>query len=255
MSDTAIELNDVRVTIGGTPVLEGITLSVREGEIMSIVGPNGSGKSTLLRTVMGLLKPERGTVRVRGRAPGTLPRGTIGYLPQKSSVDFAMPVSVHDVVAMARYAGKGFVERLDTTDRSRIDESLESLEIAPLRDRHFGSLSGGQKQRALIARALALEPRILLLDEPSTGLDAVAQDSFYQILLRLRDEKKLTIVMVSHDIGAISSVVDSLACLKTRLHFHGTPTDCFRSGSLDSVFGKNIHYVKHDRRCDTCGEE
>lgn len=255
MSDTVIELKDVRVAFNGTIVLEGITLSVRDGEIVSIVGPNGSGKSTLLRTIMGFLKPGVGTVRVLGCAPGSLPRGTIGYLPQRSSVDFAMPVSVHDIVAMARYAGKGCIERLGRDDNARIDEALEALEIASLRNRHFGSLSEGQKQRALIARALAVEPKILLLDEPSTGLDAVAQDSFYQLLLKLRDEKKLTIVMVSHDIGAISSIVDSLACLKTRLHFHGTPTDCFRNGSLDTVFGKNIHYVRHEGRCDTCGEE
>ncbi|TFH38926.1 MAG: metal ABC transporter ATP-binding protein, partial [Chrysiogenales bacterium] len=199
--------------------------------------------------------PDSGSVRIMGSPPGKLPRGTIGYLPQRSSVDFAMPVSVYDVVAMARYAGKGMIERLDAGDRARIDEALEALEISPLRGRHYGSLSGGQKQRVLIARALAVEPKILLLDVPSTGLDAVAQDNFYQLLLRLRDTKKLTIVMVSHDIGAVSSIVDRLACLKTKLHFHGTLTDCFANGSLSKVFGKNIYYVRHENRSDNCGDE
>ncbi|HPV42358.1 MAG TPA: metal ABC transporter ATP-binding protein, partial [Spirochaetota bacterium] len=195
----------------------------------------------------------RGTVTVMGKAPRKAPRGSIGYLPQKSAVDYTMPVSAFDVVAMARYAGKGVFERLNDEDRARIEEVLKLVEMADKMDRHFGSLSEGQKQRVLIARALAVGPKILLLDEPSTGLDALAQDNFYQMLLSLRTSLNLAIVMVSHDIGAVSSIVDRLACLKTRLHFHGTPGECLSNETLSSVFGKNVYYVRHDKNCDGCG--
>ncbi len=246
MDNAVIALQNVWVRYNGSVILEDVSLAVGPGEILSIVGPNGSGKSTLLRTIMGFKEPYRGSVTVLGNAPRNAPRGSIGYLPQKSAVDIAMPVSVFDVVAMARYAGKGMFERLNADDRALIDSALEAVEIAGLRDRHFGSLSGGQKQRALIARAIAVRPRILLLDEPSTGLDTLAQDNFYQMLLSLRDSMGLSIVMVSHDIGAVSSIVDRLACLKTRLHFHGTPADCFANKSLADVFGKNVYYINHN---------
>ncbi|OHD66404.1 MAG: hypothetical protein A2176_06640 [Spirochaetes bacterium RBG_13_51_14] len=256
MRNAVIALKNVWVRYNGSVILEDVSLTVHEREIMSIVGPNGSGKSTLLRTIMGLKKPFRGTVEVLGTPLRKTPRGLIGYLPQKSSADVTMPVSVFDVVAMARYAGKLLFERLTGEDLSHIASSLEAVEMSDFRDRHFGSLSEGQKQRVLIARAIAMQPKILLLDEPSTGLDALAQDNFYQMLLTLRDTIGLAIVMVSHDIGAVSSIVDQLACLKSRLHFHGKPADCLSNEALAAVFGKNMSYVRHDKNCDSCrGDE
>jgi zinc transport system ATP-binding protein len=248
-----IALHNVSVRYNGSVTLEDVSLEVHEREILSIVGPNGGGKSTLLRVIMGFKEPYRGTVEVLGAGPRKAHRGAIGYLPQKSSFDYGMPVSVFDVVAMARYAGKRLVEQLDSNDRSAIDAALDAVEITRLRDTHFGSLSEGQKQRALIARAIAMRPRILLLDEPSTGLDAIAQDNFYQMLLNLRESLGLTIVMVSHDIGAVSSIVDRLACLKTKLHFHGKPTDCLSNEALAAVFGKNTLFVSHGGNCGSCG--
>jgi zinc transport system ATP-binding protein len=250
VSNPIISLKNVWVRYNGSLVLEDVNLTVNEREILSIVGPNGSGKSTLLRTIMGFKEPYQGSVEVMGSAPRKARSGSIGYLPQKSNVDFSMPVSVFDVVAMARYAGKRMFERLNADDASRIEKALQSVEMASHMHRHFGSLSEGQKQRVLIARAIAVDPKILLLDEPSTGLDALAQDNFYQMLLSLRESMGLTIVMVSHDIGAVSSIVDRLACLKTKLHFHGTLTDCFANESLKNVFGKNVYYVSHNKNCD-----
>jgi zinc transport system ATP-binding protein len=254
VKDAVIELQNVWVRYNGSVILEDVTLDVGAGEILSIVGPNGSGKSTLLRTIMGFKAPFRGSVRVLGSEPRKAPRGAIGYLPQKSAVDMTMPVSVFDVVAMARYAARSMFERLNGEDMAIIGRALEAAEITGLRDHHFGSLSEGQKQRTLIARAIAVQPRILLLDEPSTGLDAVAQDNFYQMLLSLRESMGLAIVMVSHDIGAVSRIVDRLACLKTRLHFHGSPGDCIADKSLADVFGKNVYYVSHDKNCGGNGE-
>ena len=255
MSDAVISLKNVWVRYNGSVILEDVSLTVNEKEILSIVGPNGSGKSTLLRTIMGFKDPYRGTVEVLGSAPHKARSGSIGYLPQKTNVDFSMPVNVFDVVAMSRYAGKRMFERLSGEDISRIEKALESVEMLSHKHHHFGSLSEGQKQRVLIARAIAVEPKILLLDEPSTGLDALAQDNFYQMLLSLRESMGLSIVMVSHDIGAVSRIVDRLACLKTKLHFHGTLTDCFANESLTSVFGKNVYYVSHNKNCEGCGDD
>jgi zinc transport system ATP-binding protein len=255
VAEAIISLQGVWVRYNGTVILEDVTLSVNAGEILSIVGPNGSGKSTLLRTIMGFKTPYRGSVTVFGNPPRKAPRGSIGYVPQKSHFDFSMPVSVFDVVAMARYAGKRFIERLTPEDIGHIDRALVAVEMNGLRDSHFGRLSEGQKQRVLIARAIAVQPKVLLLDEPSTGLDALAQDNFYEMLLALRSTMKLAIVMVSHDIGAVSRIVDRLACLKTKLHFHGTLTDCFSNESLASVFGKNVLYVNHNKSCGSCGDD
>ena len=249
MGDTVISLENVWVRYDDSVALEDVSLQVRNKEILSIVGPNGSGKSTLFKIIMGFKEPFRGAVRVLGAAPGNAPRGSIGYLPQKSSSNHTVPVSVLDVVSMARYARRRFIERLDGEDRRIIAESLEAVEMSGHRDRHFGSLSEGQKQRVLIARAIAVQPRILLLDEPSTGLDAIAQDNFYQMLLRLRDAMDLAIVMVSHDIGAVSGVVDRLACLKTKIHFHGKPAETVSDESLTKVFGRNMYLIDHDKSC------
>ncbi|HPA70689.1 MAG TPA: metal ABC transporter ATP-binding protein [Spirochaetota bacterium] len=252
----AIDIRNAWVRYDGDIILEDITLGIAEREIVSIVGPNGSGKSTLLRAIMGLKECLRGGVEVFGRSPARARQeGMFGYLPQASSYDARFPVSVFDVVAMSRYARKGLMEKLARQDRSLIEESLDRVGMRDISRVHFGSLSGGQKQRVLIARALALKPRVLMLDEPATGLDAVAQDGFYDMLKELRDRDGLTILMVSHDIGTVSTIVDRLACVKRKLHFHGKPGERIPDATLAKVFGRNIHVVKHDRNCPTCRGE
>jgi len=256
MDTPAIDIRNMWVSYNGNVILEDITMVVEDREIMSIVGPNGSGKSTLLRTIMGFKEHYRGSVEVFGEPPAKVQgTGVFGYLPQSTSYDPRFPVNVFDVVAMARYSRKGLVERLSGEDRSLIEVSLARVEMLDQRHRRFGDLSGGQKQRVLIARALALKPRILILDEPATGLDAVAQDGFYELLRELRDREGLTILMVSHDIGTVSTVVDRLACVKRRLHFHGRPADCVDGGEMEKIFGRNVHFVKHDKNCATCRED
>jgi zinc transport system ATP-binding protein len=252
----AIDIRNAWVRYNGDIILEDISLSVEEREIVSIVGPNGSGKSTLLRAIMGLKECYRGGVEVFGKNPArTRQGGVFGYLPQAASYDARFPVNVFDVVAMSRYSRKTIIEKLSRSDRALIVESLDRVGMRDVIGSHFGSLSGGQKQRVLIARALALKPRILMLDEPVTGLDAVAQDSFYDMLKDLRDRDNLTILMVSHDIGTVSTVVDRLACVKRKLHFHGKPGERIPDETLAKVFGRNIHVVEHDKNCPTCRGE
>ena len=249
----SILLQDVWVKYDHQSVLEEITLAIYPREIVSIVGPNGSGKTTLLNTILGFIEPYRGSVRVFELSPRKMKQnGLIGYLPQNIEVDPKFPINVFDVVSMTRYARKPFYARLTGKDREIIMQCLEKVEMEKLIHHHFGTLSGGQKQRVLIARALALQPKILILDEPSTGLDAVAQDRFYHLLQTLRDQEELTILMVSHDIGAVSGIVDQIACLNRRIHFHGKPEDCIPSEALERVFGKNVHFVLHDKNCEMC---
>ena len=250
---TALSMRGVWVRYGAATILEDIYLTVEQGEILSIVGPNGSGKSTLLRTAMGFISPSAGDVRVYGLPPSEIGRsGLIGYLPQRSAYNADFPLSVYDVVAMSRYARASLVERLGADDREAIDLALERVEMQGRRGRHFGSLSGGERQRVLIARALALHPRMLILDEPSTGLDAVAQDNFYRLLVDLRDTDRMTIIIVSHDIGSVSAIVDRVACLKQRIHFHGRPTDDMPAEALEKVFGRDVYFLHHDQNCETC---
>jgi zinc transport system ATP-binding protein len=251
-SPEAIHLSDVWVRYGNLDALESISLHVPAGRILSIVGPNGGGKTTLLRVILGLLTPWRGEVSVFGKNPREN-RGLIGYLPQNSRHSLSFPVRVSDVVAMSRFARKRFIEKLNSEDGSAIDVALERVEMQRFRNVHFGGLSGGQKQRVLIARALALEPKIMVLDEPSTGLDMVAQDQFYRLLGRLRDEG-LTIVIVSHDIGSVTSAADQVACLNGRLHFHGGKGERIPSEVIEKVFGQNMVMLHHSTDCGLCGK-
>lgn len=253
MNIPAIDLKDVWIKYDGPPVLQKIHLTVQPEEIISIVGPNGSGKTTLIQSLVGIVKPWRGEVRIFDVSPEkAVQGGWIGYLPQISETDYQFPAHVFDVVAMSRYARKGVFSRLDASDKKIIRDVLEKVEMTGHEKIPFGNLSGGQKQRVLIARALALNPKILILDEPSTGLDAVAQDKFYHMLRDLKTEQSLTILMVSHDIGSVSNVVDTLACLNREIHFHGSPKECVPGDALKAVFGENVQFVMHDERCRTC---
>jgi zinc transport system ATP-binding protein len=252
-SEIIVALKNVWVRYDQSVVLENINLTLKDKEIVSIVGPNGGGKTTLLNTILGFKEPFRGDVRVFGENPAETERsGLIGYLPQISEYDRSFPVNVFDVVAMARHARKSYGRKLNSGDKGTILNALENVGMANHKNHHFGSLSGGQQHRVLIARALAGEPRLLVLDEPSTGLDAVAQDAFYHTLHRIRDEQDITIIMVSHDIGTVSSVVDQIACLNKKIHFHGKPEGGIPSDALEKTFGKHVHFLVHDEHCRTC---
>ncbi len=254
--EPVIQLSNVWLRYSSTPLLEDITFRVYGQQIVSIVGPNGSGKTTLLKAILGFLKPYQGDIKIFGRSPKEIQNtGWIGYLPQLTNYDNNFPMQAKDVVALARYANETPGKRLSKYDKELIDHSLAQVNMTNFKNHHFGSLSGGQKQRILIARALTLQPKMLILDEPSTGLDSVAQDSFYELLQELREEQNLTILMVSHDIGTVSTIVDTIACINQKLHFHGPPSECKPDDNLARIFGKNIFILQHDEHCDSCGTE
>lgn len=244
-----VKIDKVSVYYRDMPVLKDISLNIEAGEFSGLVGPNGGGKTTLLKVVLGLVKADKGTIEVFGVSPEKLgrKRHLIGYLPQRSLIDWQFPASVFDVVLMGRYGRIGIVKHPSEKDREIALQALERVGITDLAQRQLGELSGGQQQRVFIARAVAAEPKLLLLDEPVAGVDAATQDKFYQLLWELKRELGLTLVMVSHDLAVISSHVEKIACLNQSLYIHAPPAEVFASGNLEKVYGCEVELLAHGR--------
>ena len=240
MTDPAIQLDGVSLAFRGMPVLEDVNLRVEPGQFLGLIGPNGGGKSVLLKVILGLLEPDAGTVRVFGRPPGDA-RGTIAYVPQYARFDSTFPIRVIDVVLMGRLGRGKSGGRFDAQDRAAAGEALERMEIADLAQRQIGKLSGGQLQRVSIARALAVEAPILLLDEPTANLDSPIAVELYTLLESMTPER--TIVLVSHDISVMSSHVGSVACLNRHLHYHGTRE--ITREMIDATYGCEVDFLVH----------
>lgn len=214
-----VKLEDVWVFYDGIPALEGVNLSINQGDFLGIIGPNGGGKTTLLKVILGLVKPSQGKVKVLGTSPDR-GRRSVGYVSQYSLFDRDFPISVWDVVLMGRLERAGLFKRYGEGDRTAAIQTLQTVGMLDLKDQQIGKLSGGQLQRVFIARALLTEPRLLLLDEPMASVDTVMQTEFYELLERLK--QRMAIVLVSHDIGAVSVYVDKIACLNHQLFYHGS---------------------------------
>ena len=242
-----VELEDVDFAYGAVPVLERINLTVEPGDFLGIIGPNGSGKTTLLRIVLGLLPPTDGTVRLFGHPPGAFRQwGRLGYVPQKATLDPGLPVTVREVVATGLLPSLGLFGRLGAAARQRIDEVLGQVGMTAHAATRIGALSTGQQQRVLIARALVSKPELLILDEPTGGVDPEAQTSFYALLHHLNRERDVTLILVSHDIGVVAKEVTKLACLNRRLIFHGPPGDFLTDAALTALYGPAVRVVSHD---------
>lgn len=240
MSAPAIELRDVSFAYGDVPVLESVDLVVARGEYLAVLGPNGSGKTTLLELVLGLRQPASGRIRVLGLPPERA-RGRVGYVPQRVRFDLDFPIRVGDVVRMGRLRRSRMLRRLGPADHDAVRRALATVEIEPLAARPIGSLSGGQLQRVLIARALAQEPELLLLDEPTASLDERIGTGVWDLLGTLA--KSMTVVVISHDIGAISRHVQTVACLNRRLHAH--PSRELTPEILEATYGCPIDLIAH----------
>ncbi len=250
--DVIVDLDDVWMRYGERWVLKSVYFKCFAGEILGIVGPNGGGKTTLLNVILGLVRPEKGTVRLFGRKPDKRSRLEVGYLPQISHAERSFPVTVLDVVLMGMYNRLGILKRPNRKNKGVATNLLAQVDMADHADRPFGNLSGGQQQRVNIARALASNPKLLVLDEPSTGIDSVAQEEFYELLAKIRDHQGISAIMVSHDIGVITSHADRVACLNRELHYHGEPEFCFSSELQHKIFGKDLKVMIHDSKCVTC---
>lgn len=220
---------------GNRLALDSVTLSIAHGAQVAIVGPNGAGKSTLFRAMVGLLPLRGGEILIHGTALAGN-HSTIAYIPQREEVDWRFPVTVFDVVAMGRYGRRGWLRPLSRLDREIVLQSLESLGIVELAQRPIGDLSGGQQQRVFLARSLAQEPHILLLDEPFTGVDVSTREATLELLNGLRD-RSVTVLISTHDLDLAASRFDQVVLLNKRLISAGLADEVFRPEHLREAFG------------------
>ncbi len=244
-----IVLKAVSFAFAKEMVLEKVDLIIERGDFASIVGPNGGGKTTLLKLILGLLKPDRGSISIFGDTPQNS-RLQTGYMPQYAHLDADFPVTVMDVVLMGRL-GHSFGGRYSRQDRDMARTSLDEVRLANLAGKLFSELSGGQRQRVLIARALCCEPKLLLLDEPTANVDPEVEEALFEILQELN--RRMTILLVSHDLGFVSQVVKSVICVNRQVVVH--PTSEINGAVIKEIYGGDFHMVRHDQRCSEGGHQ
>ncbi len=237
MSKAAISLTDLSFSYGSEPVLERISLSIMPGDYVGVIGPNGGGKTTLMKLLLGLLHPQSGRVQLWGQDVHHFRDWyKIGYVPQRvDNNDFRLPITAQEIVRFA--APKG--------DKTAAAQALEQVGISKLAHRGLRELSGGQQQKVFIAKALAGNPEVLILDEPTVGVDVRAQDDFYQLIARLNKDQGLTIVLVSHDIDVVVNEVSKLACINEGLVYHGHPKEFIEKDYLSKLYGKTRKLILH----------
>lgn len=242
-----IEVKDISFAYNSSKVLDSISFSIKKGDYIGIVGPNGGGKTTLIKLLIGLLPIQSGQILIGNKNINLFSnKSDIGYVPQRIAQDnIFFPATVYEVVEGGRIAKKSMLEGLNSDDKEIIDKSLAVARISDLKDQLMSDLSGGQRQRVYVARALTQEPKILILDEPFTGVDVSAQKDFYAILKDLNEKKLLTIVIVSHDIDVISNEVKSILCLNHGLMCSGSPSILHEPDVLENLYGKKIIHLHH----------
>ena len=240
MINEIIELKNIWVKYDGVVVLEDVNLTIESTNFFGIIGPNGGGKTTLLKVLLGLIKPSSGTVKVLGEDP-RISRKRIGYVPQHGSFDVNYPISVWEVVMMGRMAKRKLGRRFKEEDKKVAEHSLEVVEMLNFKDRQISKLSGGQQQRVFIARALASNPEMLLLDEPTASVDKHVQTDIFELLKRL--SSTIPIIMVSHDVGVMSIYVDKVACLNKRMFYHDSGE--VTSEMLDEAYACPVEMIAH----------
>lgn len=212
-----IEINNLDFTYNGEAILQDVNLAIPEKDFVAIIGPNGGGKTTLIKLILGLLTPDKGTIRINGKSPREA-SSCIGYVPQDIHLNQSFPITVMDVVLMGKLDPKRRLSRRSAANRSDALAALERMDMAAYADKKIGTLSGGQRQRVFIARALVTGPKLLLLDEPTSSIDTKGQADFYQFLREFN--KDITILVVSHDLLVISRYVKSVTCVNKKVHYH-----------------------------------
>jgi zinc transport system ATP-binding protein len=227
----AVEIDNVSfvypptgIDADSTLALDSVSFGVEQGTRLGILGPNGGGKSTLIKLILGLIQPTSGQLTVLGHSPSKARQlGLVGYLPQRIEADLDWPISVEQTVGLARSSKLKPWQKLTDHDHQAIDHALVLTEVEELRSRPIGALSGGQLQRTMIARAIATQPKLLVLDEPTVGVDIAGQQRFGALIETLQKELDLTVIIVTHDMRAVAAVADRVACLSRTLHFHDDP--------------------------------
>ncbi|MGB9906939.1 MAG: metal ABC transporter ATP-binding protein [Candidatus Saccharicenans sp.] len=246
-TEEIVRVEGITFSYDSVPALLDINLSIYRGDFLAIIGPNGSGKTTLLKIIVGLLKPQKGRVWLFGQPQETFGDWfRLGYIQQKATnFDPVFPISVEEVIATSLHSVRKLKGLSRKQVKEKIGEALRTVGLEKLARKPMNSLSGGQQQRVLIARALANEPEILLLDEPTTGVDHLAQENFYDLLGQLNQEKTLTIVLVTHDYGIVNRHVNRVACLNQKLIYHGQHAEFCQSSIVQELLRGGHHLVSH----------
>ncbi len=238
-----VNIDNVSYRFNSALVLENISFTVDKGDFVGIIGPNGAGKTTLFRSMLGLLEDYQGRITFFGEDIRKNRRilQKIGYIPQKNSTDQGFPATVEEIVSL------GITGRRPS--KNKINHAIETVGLFDQKTKRIGELSGGQQQRVLIAKALANEPELLILDEPVTGIDLKTQNKFYVLLKKLNEENKITIIWASHDLDAVKKLANKIACVNKRIFFHGDATIFFENNELLKAYSESTmqaHMQLHD---------
>lgn len=246
-SKNIIEVDHVSFAYEGRLVLNDLSLNVHLGDYLGVVGPNGGGKTTLIKIMLGLLKPASGTVRLFGKDLRHFKEHSkIGYVPQKvTNFDVNFPATVEEIVAMGRYGKIGLFHFPDANDKRIVNEAIATVGMSDFKKALIGNLSGGQQQRVFIARALASEPEVIILDEPTVGVDPETQKMFYGLLKELNVQMNLTLILVSHDLDVVASESTEVACINSTLVYHGSSQDFVKGDNLAKLYGGDVKFVVH----------
>ena len=242
-----VEIRDVSVRYpNGVLALDGITLDVNDKDLIALIGPNGAGKSTLIKVILGLIKPTSGSVRLLGSEDLSKNLKYVGYVPQSAQArDVNMPFSVFETVMLGRTPQVGLFHGAGAKDRQKVEEALKLFGIFDLKDRKIGQLSGGQSQRVFLAKAMVADPKLLLLDEPTSGVDTTSKTEFYQTLERLNKETGITVVLCSHDIGVITKIANRVLCINRSQFFCGENADFNASAEIHKVYNHPVEIMDH----------
>lgn len=243
-----VEMRDVSVRYSnGVLALDGINIDVNEKDLIALIGPNGAGKSTLLKVILGLTRPTSGSVKLFGTQDLIKNLKYVGYVPQSAQArDANLPFNVYETVMLGRTPHAGLFHGIEAQDRQKVEEVLKLFGIYELKDRKIGQLSGGQSQRVFLAKAMVADPKLLLLDEPTSGVDTTLKGEFYSILERLNKEKGITVVLSSHDIGVITKIANRVLCINRSQFFSGENTDFSASAEIHKVYDHPVEIMDHD---------
>lgn len=231
-------------------VLDHVSFDIHHGDFVGLVGPNGSGKSTLIKIILGLLKPNDGEVKLFNQSISSFQDWhKIGYVSQKAnSFNTGFPSTVFEVVSMGLYGKMGLFKWMGKKEKKKVQDALEMVGMTEYAKQSIGMLSGGQQQRVFIARALVSDPELLILDEPTVGVDVQSNEQFYELLEKMNRELNVSILLVSHDMSVITTKVDRVACLNKKLHFHGAPKEFEKKQEeiLSNLYGHDVQILEHN---------
>ncbi len=248
------DIRNLSLQIANQTILKNISLQIFEGEYVAIIGPNGGGKTTFARTLLGLQKPTSGEVLIYGKPIEQFKNWEkIGYVPQRATLtDKNFPATALDIVKMGRLANKGFFAFYNEEDNNKVQEAMEKMSVWQLRERLIGELSGGQRQRVMIARALASDPSVLILDEPNTGVDIISQKIFYDLLRELHTNDHITILFITHDIGVIADDITKLITINQTAQVCTSPKEALSCEDMSKLYGVQAHLLANHRKGDIC---